>query len=120
MSVDTLYLPTENFSMQQNINDVVQWTAENKMLINGSKTKYMIFNRTINHQFNTRLHLSDTILEPITEMKLVGVWITSDLSWAKNTSEICRKAFARLSLITKLMYVGVGTEQLISIYIIFI
>ena len=80
----------------------------------------MIFNRTTKYQFKTRLHLSDTILEPITEMKLVGVWITSDLSWAKNTSEICRKAFARLSLITKLMYVGVGTEELISIYIIFI
>ena len=34
--------------------------------------------------------------------------------------EICRKAFSRLSLITKLRYVGVSRDDLIDIYVLFI
>ena len=90
------------------------------MLINGNKSNYMVFNRTFNHQFSTRLQLSNTCLENIEEIKLVGVWITSDLSWSKNTKELCKKAYARISMITKLKYVGVSTEDLLEIYIIFI
>ena len=52
--------------------------------------------------------------------KLLGIWITEDLSWAKNCQEICKKAFSRLSMITKLKYVGVSIEDLLDIYILFI
>ena len=59
-------------------------------------------------------------LEQLNVTKLLGIWITEDLSWARNTKEICMKAYARLSMLTKLKYVGVGIEELINIYILFI
>ena len=40
--------------------------------------------------------------------------------WSRNCKEICRKAYSRLSLITKLRYVGVGRDDLINIYVLFI
>ena len=80
----------------------------------------MIFNRTVNHQFSTRLNLSGTLLENIEEIKLLVVCITNNLSWTKNTEELCKKAFARISMITKLMYVCVSTEDLLEIYTLFI
>ena len=42
------------------------------------------------------------------------------MSWSRNCQEICKKAFARLSMITKLKYVGVGREDLLDIYILYI
>ena len=106
--------------MQEFLDTISQWTTENKMLINGAKSSYMTFNRTDNYQFSTRLQLSNTALENVTETKLVGVWISSNLSWEKNTTELCKKAYGRVSMITKLMYVGVQTEDLLSIYTTFI
>ena len=42
------------------------------------------------------------------------------MSWSKNCQEICRKAYSRLSMITKLKYVGVSRDDLIDIYVLFI
>ena len=53
-------------------------------------------------------------------IKLVGVWITEDLTWQKNTKEICRKAYTRIPMLTKLKYVGIGREDLLTIYKLFI
>ena len=48
------------------------------------------------------------------------MWISEDLSWERNTHEICKKSYSRLTLLTKLKYVGVNTEDLLEIYILFI
>ena len=42
------------------------------------------------------------------------------MSWSRNCQEICVKAYSRLSMITKLKYVGVSREDLLDIYILFI
>ena len=46
--------------------------------------------------------------------------MSEDLSWNKNCHEICKKAYARLGMLTKLKYVGVSREDLLNIYILFI
>ena len=55
------------------------------------------------------------MLERIEETKLVGVWLTTWLDWDKNTRKTCKKAYARLTMLTKLKYVGVPKEDLIQI-----
>ena len=89
------------------------------MRINEAKSNYMIFIRC-KTDFVTRLQLNNTTLDQIKVTKLLGVWISEDLSWEKNTVEICKKAYLGLSVLTKLKYVGVKVEDLIEIYILFI
>ena len=79
----------------------------------------MVFSRS-DESFSTRLQINGKNLERKSVSKLLGVWISEDLNWARNCQEICKKAYSRLSLITKLKYVGVKTEDLIEIYILFI
>ena len=79
----------------------------------------MIFTRS-KEPFTTRLFVNQESLENAPVMQLLGVWISEDLSWDKNCQEICKRAYARLSLITKLKYVGVSTNHLLDIYILFI
>ena len=64
--------------------------------------------------------MNDVKVQEVKVSKILGVWITEDLTWSKNTREIYLKAFARMSLITKLKYVGVKEDDLLDIYKLFI
>ena len=79
----------------------------------------MIFSRS-KTDFTTRLSINDNQLDRISVTKLLGLCISEDLSWEQNTKNICRKAYSRISILTKLKYVGVSTEDLLDIYVLFI
>ena len=84
------------------------------MKLNKDKSNYMIFKRTKSN-FVTRLNLNGTVLDQLSTTKLMGIWIKEDLSWAKNTQEICKKAYSRMSILSNLKYVATRTEDLIDI-----
>ena len=119
IGVDQLYLPADSYPTQNNLNGISNWTEANLMKLNESKCYYMVFSRT-NQDFATRLRLNDTNLDRKSVTKILGVWLSEDLSWARNVKETCIKAYSRLSMLTKLKYVGVSYEDLIEIYIMFI
>ena len=79
----------------------------------------MVFSRS-DTEFATRLSLNSKTLDRVEAVKLVGVWVDTWLDWERNTSEICKKAYARLTMLTKLKYAGVNTEDLVNVYILFI
>ena len=74
------------------------------MKLNEEKSKYMIFTRSLT-EIATRLEVNSKVIDRIEETKLLGIWLTTYLDWSKNTKEICRKSYTRLSLLTKLKYV---------------
>ena len=79
----------------------------------------MIFSRS-KENFSTRLAINNTILERKHVNKILGIYISDDLSWSRNCQEICKKAYSRLSMLTKLKYVGVKVEDLLDIYVLHI
>ena len=119
VGIDEEYLPADNYSTQQSLNYISNWTRENLMKLNEAKCNYMVFSRS-RTQFATRLIINNQTLDKLSVTKMLGIWISEDLSWSRNCQEICRKAYSRLSMITKLKYVGVGFEDLLDIYILFI
>ena len=89
------------------------------MKLNEEKSNYMVFSRS-NTEFATRLTMNEKTLERAEHVKLVGVWITTYLDWEKNTKEMCKKAYARLTMLTKLKYVGTPVQDLIDVYNLYI
>ena len=89
------------------------------MRINPTKCNYMVFSRS-KENVATRLAVNDKILERKNMTKILGVWIDEDLNWSRNVKEICVKSFSRMSMITKLKYVGVKIEDLLDIYVKYI
>ena len=87
------------------------------MKLNEAKCNYLVFTRT-KENFGTRLAINDVVMNRISVTKILGVWISEDLSWNKNCQEICKKAYARLGMLTQLKYVGVSREDLLNIYIL--
>ena len=68
------YIPPEHLESQKWLNNINEWTINQKMLVNESKSKTLIFNYTNNYQFTTRLKINDKPLEVIDSTHL---WVLS-------------------------------------------
>ena len=89
------------------------------MALNESKSFYIIYSRS-RQEFTTRLNLNGKHLEKLSVIKLLGIWLDEDISWNTNTKEICKRAFSRLSMLSRLKYAGIPREDLLLIYKLFI
>ena len=90
------------------------------MRLNEKKTNNMIFNFSRNHQFTTKLSLNGNNIEVLSEVKLLGTVITSDLKWNKNTKELVKKAYKRMQLLNRAAGFTSNISDLKSIYLTFI
>ena len=119
VGLDQMFLPASSYNSQDTINHISNWTKDNKMKLNEAKCTYMVFSRT-KTDFATRLTINNKYLERVNASKILGIWLSEDLLWNTNCKEICKKAYSRLSMITKLKYAGVSKEDLIEVYVLFI
>ena len=115
-----LYIPNQNLKTQEYLNNICKWTSENKMLLNKKKSQAMIFNFTRNFQFSSRTVMDDQKIDVITETRLLGVIVNNKLTWESNTMYLVRRANARMRLLHKLLDFGVPTDDLVSIYILYV
>ena len=113
------FLPPDTFKSQQYNNQISDWTDRNKMKINEEKSNYIIFSKS-NNKFATRLAINGKTLDRQQEINHLGVWISEDLTWDKHITEICKKAYPRVRILSKLKYVGTTTEDLIELYCLLI
>ena len=119
VGIGELFLPPEAYSTQETLNSVAHWTEQNFMQLNEKKCNYMQFSRSSSH-FSTRLSINNVQLEKVSEFQVLGVWISDNLTWEKNCKELCKRAYSRLTMLTKLRYVGTSVEDLIVIYSLYI
>ena len=119
IGIDEKYVPATCLETQDHLNKISDWTDLHLMQLNKKKTNYMVFSRS-GTEFATRLSVKGETIDRIEETKVVGVWLTTWLDWDKNTREVCKKAYARMTMLTKLKYVGVPLEDLVHIYILYV
>ena len=61
----------------------------------------MIFSRCM-EDFTTRLTLNNDKIDRKPINYILGVWLTEDAgNWQKNLSKMCKKAYGRVSMLTK-------------------
>ena len=114
------FIPAQNLESQKWLDQINEWTQNQKMLINSKKTKTMIFNFTENFKFSTRLQLNKENVEVIKNTKLLGTVISDDLKWDLNTASIVKKANIRMELLRRISSFGVPTKDLIDVYFLFV
>ena len=113
-------IPAANLNSQKYLSVINDWTKKKKMRLNEKKTKSMIFNFTKTHPFTTNLRVNESPIETVSETKLLGTYITSDLKWNKNTSELVKKAFQRMQLLYRSANFTSNRQDLRKIYLTFI
>ena len=84
------------------------------MIINESKCHSITFNFSGKNTPPQNLQLNGNVINPTDKIKLLGVYLTSDLKWTENTTNICSKVNQKLYLINKLKHYGLQKEELIT------
>ena len=67
------------------------YARQNKMKLNLAKTKLMIFNPCISNDFMSEIGIKNDRIDLVEQAKLLGVILTSNLSWAANTEYIVER-----------------------------
>ena len=114
------YIPASNLKSQEWLDELNEWTVNQKMMVNIKKTKTMIFNYTDNFQFMTRLMVENEPIDVIDSTRLLGTIISNDLTWDLNTASLVKKANARMELLRKVASFSTPTNDLKQIYILFV
>ena len=77
----------------------------------------MIFNTSNSKDFMPELSLvPGENIEVVEQLKLLGIYITSDLKWTKQTEYMCKRANSKLWILRRLKVVGANNEILVDIY----
>ena len=112
-------LPPARCTLQAQLDNLVQYSQKNGMLINKSKTKVMIFNPARRYDALPQLTLSGMggeNLEVVEQFKLLGLIFRSDNKWYDNTQYICQKGYTRLWMLRRLKGLGASVEELMDVY----
>ena len=78
----------------------------------------MLFNTAVKYDFMPEIRLDNgELAEVVEEFKLLGVIVTSDLRWHKNTNHLTKKRFQRLWMLRRLKQLGATQGELTNVYI---
>ena len=112
-----LSFPVEQSILQHQLADLLEFTNTNKMKINFKKTKIIPFNFSKKFDFLPQLHFPDSQpLEVIYETRLLGVILTSNLSWTAHVNDITKRATTKLWVLIRFKSLGGSTDQLLKVF----
>ncbi|KAI3376821.1 hypothetical protein L3Q82_000396 [Scortum barcoo] len=102
---------------RQEVEHLEGWCRQNNNLcINVKKTKEMIVDFRRGRHLPSPLYIGGTAVEVVSSFRYLGVHISDDLTWSKNTSCLIRKAHQRLYFLRRLRRAGLGSSVLTSFY----
>ena len=94
-----------------------KFAENNKMRINYKKTKLMVFNPSKLKDFQPKFELSNNPVEVVEESRLLGVVVSSALSWSANTSFMISRANKKLWFLRRLKALGADDEDLKDVFV---
>ncbi len=111
----------ENTSViQQSADTAVQWCQDNDMMINRNKTKEMLmcFCKEPNHHYDLQaITVDGKDIERVDHVKLLGVTVSSNLTWNMHGDNLTAKAVKMLYMLYQLKRAGLSKEDRTRIYL---
>ena len=107
----------ESSKVLEQIQEIYDYVKTNDMKLNMKKTKFMLFNHSKKYDFHPKCSLEGNDIELVEEMKILGIIVTSNLKFNKNTDFMIKRAYKRMWMIRRLKNLGASNTQLKDIYI---
>jgi hypothetical protein len=101
--------------MMQLFVDVIEWSRQHAMIVNGRKTKEMLIG-PIRKEPPPQLTLDGATIDLVKTFKLLGVRVSDDLKWSQHIDAICSKAASRLHFLKLLARSGASLRDLVCFY----
>ena len=116
-----VYRPIRNSSdfmqLQNDVDTISNWINSNFLTPNVQKCKQMMITRKKHPTTAVNMLVNGKALGLVDAYKYLGVWITSDLSWAKQIEENCKKANQKIGMIYRRFYEHCSTSTLKCLYV---
>ena len=97
--------------------EVANWSNRNRVKLNTDKCKELrISSVSVSHDFPPVV-IGGECIKVVTDAKLLGVTISSDLSWNAHITEVIKKAAKRLYFLIQLKRARVSQKDLCLFYI---
>ena len=88
------------------------------MKINSSKSKIMIFNKSINYDFPPEYSFKDgQNLEVLEDTKLLGIQLSTDLRWSSNTQTVYGRAMSKMWLLRRMKLLKLEPIIILDYYV---
>ena len=110
--------PAFNF-LQEDLFNLGKFASEKLLKIKESKTNIIKFNFSRNHDFPPELMIDGfkDQLVVIKETKLIGVIVSDDLKWGRNTEYICSRAFKKMWSLRRMKVLDIEPYVILDVYI---
>ena len=107
-----------NSDLQNALSDLNVWSKLNGLFVNVTKTKEMLiyFSKGCVPNDVPVLRTEDNQIERVDSFQLLGVVISSDLTWKAHVSHIVSKASKRLYIVYQLLRAGVSSSDVLTVY----
>ena len=99
--------PAESFTrLETDLNSMLDWAAQWRIIFNALKTVYMIFSRKLHKPNYRQLFMGNTPIKKVATHKHLGLNLSETLSWDAHVDSICAKANSKtgpLKRVSKLL-----------------
>jgi retron-type reverse transcriptase len=92
--------------LECDLNQACTWFARNKLHLNISKCKFMMFGTSRRLQFTQppEIYIDNERLEQVESYKYLGLWMDSTLSWKHHLQKLCNKVKQRIGIIRRIRH----------------
>jgi hypothetical protein len=111
MKITGQYIPKENLKSQSYLNQISNWTKDQKMIISKNFTK--------KYNFTTRLELENENIYIVDKMKILGWIITNTLSWNENCTLLIKNVNARMQVLRKVWIFGPSIPEMVHLWVVY-
>ena len=88
------------------MNKISDWTAENRMVLNASKTKtLLVTGKRLKSELlrkDIKVSINSSDIEKVSCHKLLGVKLDKHLNFNEHVDDLCKKLFQRIGVIRKI------------------
>ena len=102
----TLYCNVNNNATDDLLNyelsKICDWLGANKLALNVSKTKFMVFHAVNNQVIYPKLNINGNNIERVTDFYFLGLTLSSSLSWNHHINKISLKVSKSIDILYRL------------------
>ncbi len=102
--------------LQQAADHALQWSENNLMLVNSDKTKELLVDFARKPSSIPGITMQGKTIERVHSTKLLGVTITSDLTWGEHVDNVHSRASQRLYFLRLLKRAGMPGDSMLKVY----
>jgi hypothetical protein len=98
------------------VDQISDYANERGMRLNPKKCKYMVTTFLKYKLIENDIFIGGDVVERVSSFKLLGMWLTNNLSWDIHVDKILKKANSRIYALHLLKKAGLSPLNIVHIY----